>query len=345
MPPAIVQDVPSGTTHSLPSASAGPGQSGGVRFRISDQEPVAGLPTLDSAHVSGIGVVERSSEFEKVGERAIAAVRDFSEQLKSLPQGASQYQELHKKIGLVSKCLIAADVYAAESGERTVLPSHILRLEGAALTQFFNKELAHAVFSDQWSGYYAALYYDTSTQTFILANRGTSDLPDWANNVQQAVGLPAKQYDQAIALAKAVREAIDTCYNERVPLEFAGHSLGGGLASAQAVVLSECPAVTFNAAGVHRFTIDRQKVKLTQDTTQNITAYQVRGDILTVVQGGASSVFQGLVVPKAVGNPVVIAPEQQLPFFRPGQSMAQSIERHMMTEVLKQVLRHVGASE
>lgn len=95
-------------------------------------------------------------------------------------------------------------------------------------------------------GFNAELYHDHVSDSYILAYQGTdaTSLQDWASNISQALGLGSGQYDQAMLLARLMAE---TPIGNR--LSFAGHSLGGGLASAAAVVTG-IHADTFNAAGL-----------------------------------------------------------------------------------------------
>jgi len=98
-----------------------------------------------------------------------------------------------------------------------------------------------------------------------------------ANNFPQAIGLKTDYYDRAMRLANTLK-----MYG--VSVDYAGHSLGGGLASA-AVAVSGERGTTFNAAGLHpdtarRFQQENPDVRL-YDPQARITAYQVRGEVLT----------------------------------------------------------------
>jgi uncharacterized Zn-binding protein involved in type VI secretion len=104
------------------------------------------------------------------------------------------------------------------------------------------------------SGYYAAPYYDELTGEVIVAYRGT--VPegsltdpeslfhkDMDTNARQGIGEQTAQYDAAMDLAAELRELDD-----RAPsITFAGHSKGGGLASA-AGIIADRPFVIFNPA-------------------------------------------------------------------------------------------------
>ncbi|KAA8995220.1 phospholipase [Stenotrophomonas cyclobalanopsidis] len=105
---------------------------------------------------------------------------------------------------------------------------------------------------------------------------------DFLNNGQQGIGMRSDYYDRAMDLAAAM--------NARVPggFEIAGHSLGGGMASAASAVTG-ARATTFNAAGLHPATASRYAKDNglpTFDTGQTVHTYQTTGEVLNDVQNG-----------------------------------------------------------
>jgi hypothetical protein len=103
-------------------------------------------------------------------------------------------------------------------------------------------------------GFKAMVYQDyiTGEDQYVLTFGGTDDLSfsggiwdgDWNNNLRQAFGRQAPQFMEAMKIAN------DLARNPKIPkgnLGVTGHSLGGGLASAAAVVTG-APADTFNAS-------------------------------------------------------------------------------------------------
>lgn len=105
---------------------------------------------------------------------------------------------------------------------------------------------------------------------------------DFLNNGQQGIGMRSDYYDRAMRLASIV--------NQERPggFEIAGHSLGGGMASAASAVTG-ARATTFNAAGLHpatpaRFAEDNGLP--TFDTQQTVHTYQTTGEVLNDVQNG-----------------------------------------------------------
>jgi pimeloyl-ACP methyl ester carboxylesterase len=106
-------------------------------------------------------------------------------------------------------------------------------------------------------GFKAMVYQDyiTGEDQYVLAFGGTDDniwqleYDDWLNNIKQGLGWSAPQYTAAMALGDAVGDAVG-----QTRLIVTGHSLGGGLASAAALVAG-VRADTFNAAGLHEYTL------------------------------------------------------------------------------------------
>lgn len=106
-------------------------------------------------------------------------------------------------------------------------------------------------------GLKAMIYQDyiTGDRQYVLAFGGTDDniweleFNDWLNNIKQGLGWSAPQYTAAMKIGDAVGDAVG-----QSRLIVTGHSLGGGLASAAALVAG-VRADTFNAAGLHEYTL------------------------------------------------------------------------------------------
>jgi hypothetical protein len=169
-------------------------------------------------------------------------------------------------------------------------------------------------------GFTAAIYrdYTAGENRYILAFAGTDDdiwrneWNDWTTNVLQPFGFAGPEYKAAMQIGDALG---------RVPafqgqsLIVTGHSLGGGLASAAAVV-GGFRADTFNAAGLAISTLyqfDVNKDPITNNLTgailelypgsiarynnaaSTINAYYVDWDLLSDIQDGTS-------LPDAIGT-------------------------------------------
>lgn len=143
-----------------------------------------------------------------------------------------------------------------------------------------------AKFTDPSTGLRADLYKNDITGEYTLAFAGTDGkgegfITDLKNGVSELFDPRAKQFGQAVDLARAVQEKLGDKLTD-----LTGHSLGGGLAAA-ASALTGIRATTFNALGVSPATIEY--LGGTWDPAKqnaNITNYRVAGDPLTEAQEG-----------------------------------------------------------
>jgi len=150
---------------------------------------------------------------------------------------------------------------------------------------------------------------------------------DWEENIRQGLLGDSAQYRQGIKLVRNLQ-------NQGVVIDrFVGHSLGGGLASAAALVYN-LPATTFNAAGVNPDFVAQFGANLGQ-ANQLIDAYRVQGDILSTLQEMSP-------MPVLSSDPLVgllgLAGEMMpdgtgKPLWLPGHSFSP-LARHSMDEVL-----------
>lgn len=117
---------------------------------------------------------------------------------------------------------------------------------------------------------------------YVVAFRGSSAGEDWRNNAQQALGLNSESYQKALNIGERLARS-----DESVTL--AGHSLGGGLASAAAIA-SGREADTFNAAGLTDRTIEAAKSISAANGRGGgdvaVQASYVRGEVLSTLQDG-----------------------------------------------------------
>jgi hypothetical protein len=199
--------------------------------------------------------------------------------------------------------LINQDMYSETAATGPAIEKQRQALEELGVYRLTDEEISRDLGIDTKllrsdSGYSAGIYYDASTQQYIVANRGTefTQWNDWENNLKQGLGFTADQYDKAINLAKALGNRDDVI--------FTGHSLGGGLASAQALAVQK-EAITFNAAGLSAGTIDRNTLD-TSNANKLITAYYVQGEVLSRLQD-SPIVDYGLGPVVTVGKNIVAA--------------------------------------
>lgn len=141
--------------------------------------------------------------------------------------------------------------------------------------------------------------------TTTIAFRGSQNpledsahMEDWKNNLQQGLGMDSDYYENAVGIGNAVgRSGQD--------VEFAGHSLGGGLASA-ASQASGNDATTFNSAGLNSDTVSDYGGT---PQASDVNAYRVEDEILTGIQEGGSKsrgggALAGAVAGFFVGGPL-----------------------------------------
>jgi RHS repeat-associated protein len=169
------------------------------------------------------------------------------------------------------KAHLSADVYNPEPSAYgdwlPVSPGELTALEVGATS-----------LSIPASGLHSVLYRNTISGEHTLVFRGTENATDWTFGNTQAFdgGLWSEsQYNKADRIVDNINAALGG------DLTFAGHSLGGGLASAAAVSTGGS-AATFNAAGLSYLTI--LGLGAFFGRAPRVDAYRVDGDWLTHYQ-------------------------------------------------------------
>ena len=139
----------------------------------------------------------------------------------------------------------------------------------------------------------------------MLVFEGTSptDARDWVHNVGQGGGNVSRQYELAIGLTRELKD------NLGFELTLAGHSLGGGLATASSLV-NGVNAFVVNPAGVHPNTLARHNADFTR-SNELVDVMRLWGDVLTAGQ----TLSKGLPAPDTVGNILTIPTEGTAPSF------------------------------
>ncbi len=126
---------------------------------------------------------------------------------------------------------------------------------------------------------------------YVVAFRGTTSGGDWASNLRQSVGLSSDHYRRALYIGSKIALA------DNASVTITGHSLGGGLASAAAIA-SGRNAATFNSAGLSDATINAARsihASAGVATTDSVSAYYVRGEILSAIQDGGDRLLGGII--------------------------------------------------
>ncbi|MGH1593890.1 phospholipase [Yersinia proxima] len=242
------------------------------------------------------------------GERVLAASGNIP---ISSGQGSQQAD--------YSLALLAKDVYAPAAGSI----GGFTRLSDAAL---LSAGIDPASLSDTASGFQAGIYSDN--QQYVLSFAGTNDIQDWLSNIRQATGYEDIQYNQAVALGKTAKMAFGDA------LVITGHSLGGGLA-ATAALASGTFAVTFNAAGVSDYTLNRLGMNPAQARQSaesgGIRRYSEQHDLLTDTQESTS------LIPDAIGHKITLANSDKLAGVNdwlPHKHLERSLAAHGIDKVL-----------
>jgi hypothetical protein len=192
------------------------------------------------------------------------------------------------------KAGIADHVYYVENGNSTsALPARTTLVPKSSLPK--NPDGTPLKLTDNDTGFNSALYrvdngngkieYVYSTQGSDFKNY----MNDWKNNLQQGTGFISEQYTQSIANAKALQKwAEDNHYT----LSFTGHSLGGGMANANALATG-LKATIYNPAGLSDATINNVDYQLNLGNSKNVTAYVVHGEPVSFVNDVSKSPVRG----------------------------------------------------
>lgn len=217
--------------------------------------------------------------------RSVAAILDDKQKVAAMQKQGLDVESLRRTYvaGLASE-----DVYLNYSGSDDL---HKLNAMRGALGAFGVSRLDEAALKglgidarrliDKGSDYYSALYHDKTRDTYMLANRGTepTSFADIKADIVNSYGFVSAQYQYATDLAVQLSRNSDL----RGKLSFTGHSLGGGLASAQAARVGG-QALTFNAAGLSRSVADSLGISLSDNNRSRIQANYLQGDIVSVAQ-------------------------------------------------------------
>lgn len=153
------------------------------------------------------------------------------------------------------------------------------------------------------SGFSSVIYVNEKSRTVMYCTVG-SDLGmdlffngDWTTtNLSQFLTGLSPQYQQSVTNAKILDDIITKIdmenENEKpIKLLFIGHSLGGGLASNNAIITSNRHAITFNAAGLNWLRVPISLIKNNPRQLlhpfrrrERVHLFVIKGEILDVAQ-------------------------------------------------------------
>ncbi|MCD0260191.1 DUF2974 domain-containing protein [Xanthomonas melonis] len=228
------------------------------------------------------------------------------------------------------------DLYATANQRREGVPETFAplangwsRMDDNALRQ---AGIDPALLHDGKSGFDAAFYRNDQGQV-VLGFCGTDEGKDWKHNIGQGLGFDDAQYASAIQLGGQARQA----FGDQVVIS--GHSLGGGLAAASAMV-NDIPAVTYNAAGVNDRTLERQGLDAAAAkeyaSSELIRGYHVKNELLTHLQ--EDSIPLKWAMPDAAGHQIELPDPDPLSFGQrlvPGMMLKHRLDLHGMDAVIK----------
>ncbi len=152
------------------------------------------------------------------------------------------------------------------------------------------------------NGFNSALYrvdHGNGKIEYVYSTQGTDPLSfkDWLNNGQQATGNQSEQYALSVANARKLKIWADA---NHYTLSFTGHSLGGGMANANALATG-LKATIFNPAGLQNHTI--ADLNLNINYSNKVTAYVVRGEPVDIANFAFGDPVRGTT--KYIGSAVV----------------------------------------
>lgn len=182
-----------------------------------------------------------------------------------------------------TNALLADDVYRAEP-----TPPEGYRV--ASAEELDKLGITPEMLEQPGSSFRARVYAtDEGGETqYVVSFRGSQTGEDWRNNAEQALGLNSESYAKALEIGRSIARSDES-------VTFTGHSLGGGLASAAAIA-SGREADTFNASGLSQNTIDSARgIAAANDRgISTVQAYNVPGEVLTLIQEGGDRVIGGI---------------------------------------------------
>ncbi|WP_241670212.1 hypothetical protein [Vibrio vulnificus] len=151
-------------------------------------------------------------------------------QLLKNTSGIPEIKQAHERLSFNNDNIIRAEaaqyVYRVDEYNRGaigVLPEPPVGLE---IINPADIGLTQDDFTNTTSGFGAALFKSKINGETMLTYRGTNNkhtgTKDWLTNLKQGSGLETEQYNQAMDLARQVKQSIGGDYS------IVGHSLGGG---------------------------------------------------------------------------------------------------------------------
>ncbi|WP_306534997.1 type VI secretion system tip protein TssI/VgrG [Geobacter sp.] len=196
--------------------------------------------------------------------------------------------DFKQNIDGAEKAVLSADAYHYVNDVGAVPVGY---LRGSESPLRLPKGITKEMLAPRGSGFRAEIYYPDKEilgpdAKPVLVFKGTTSREDWKNNFQQGLGKESDYYKKAMNLASLMNQATNGNF------EIAGHSLGGGMASA-AGVITGAPTTTFNPAGLHNNTV--AAYGKSRADGKHIMDYIVKGEVLNAGQDGITTVGSKMV--------------------------------------------------
>lgn len=232
---------------------------------------------------------------------------DFSEAAKMLVLSYFAYNRITKEKANDYKMDEAMDGLSPK--QQAMLKNKDEKLEGYEklnAEEMGKMNIKDSDLKDPSTGFKADIYKDKNGD-YVLVYRGTYSDPDhpendlihdWSkewtdDNMKQGLGMGSEQYNKSIKLA----EKVNSNKPKDKQLTIAGHSLGGGLATAAGAATGS-KTYAFCPAGVHPNTYKMYGVK--NPDTSKVHTYYSNQDFLNMASNNLS------LMPKAAGERIML---------------------------------------
>ena len=173
--------------------------------------------------------------------------------------------------------LLSRDVYNTTNGQQQLGTDPIPNELSGGWVLNNSLDTSSMALTDPNSGFNSAVYQKlvNGVYQYMYVTEGSTlrDTQDWYNNISQVSG-NSEQYEISVKNAEILNDLVGN--NQ---LYFTGHSLGGGLASVNALATGRT-AFTYNAAGLSYETL----VLYNRGYNSEINATVVRGEIIDKIQ-------------------------------------------------------------
>lgn len=229
---------------------------------------------------------------------------------------------LKEKSDYLDIAYIATDVYDVKRGQVK---------GGWERTADFND----LTYCDNATGLVSALYKRTVNGKieYIYATAGTKmhNSKDWETNLSQVIG-DSPQYEQALKNAIELSKRIDEAGHSLV---FTGHSLGGGMASNNALATNH-EAIVFNPAGLSSETMAKSKADKSK-ADQLITNFTTSKDVLNLMQDCVADIrVWNQLIPTSLGK------RYYLKYKLENYSASSLIKGHSMSSIIEAMEQYLS---